>query len=63
MPVELNRWVYEKEGTYRSVNLNSCVEEYGIGYTCGSGVIETSHICLDPKEGKCHYRVSAGDYN
>lgn len=63
LPKELSKWVHEKDDTYRSVSLQSCMEEKGLGYACDSGVLETSHVGLNSKEGKCNYKLQPYGFN
>ncbi|XP_075777634.1 uncharacterized protein LOC142827230 [Pelodiscus sinensis] len=57
LPLPDRMWAHIKEddSTVRTVNLQACVEQVGLGYTCTTGLWEYDHICFNPDFGKCHY--------
>lgn len=55
LPTELESWVQKVQGEYQIVNLDPCVQEQGLDFTCEGELGMPRHVCLNLDNGKCHY--------
>nr|XP_025036111.1 uncharacterized protein LOC112544338 [Pelodiscus sinensis] len=63
LPDRLWAYVKEEDSTLRTVNLQACVKQVSLGYTCTTGLWENDHICFNPDFGKCHYDLHPSSDN
>uniref|UniRef100_A0A674J513 Uncharacterized protein n=1 Tax=Terrapene triunguis TaxID=2587831 RepID=A0A674J513_9SAUR len=58
VPIEEHKWVHvNANNSYVPINLQACVYQPNLGYTCTTQVWEEDSTCLDPVEGTCSYEV------
>uniref|UniRef100_K7FLX4 Uncharacterized protein n=1 Tax=Pelodiscus sinensis TaxID=13735 RepID=K7FLX4_PELSI len=61
MPLPDQMWTYMVNQSIKTVNLQACVEQSDLGYTCTTGLWEENHICFNSAEGECHYDLHPSD--
>lgn len=63
LPLQDRMWAHINNHTVKTVNLQACVEQMSLGYTCTTGLWEENHICLNSDQGECHYDLHPSDSN